>query len=69
MNLLEQRRLDLRMTIDELAMRSGVKERTIRNLEAGNVQRPHFSTVVPLAETLKLQPSELAQSFREPQAA
>lgn len=69
MTLLEELRLRARLTRDDLATKSGVPVRTIRNLESGQVRNPADRTIFPLADALEVEPVELMQSFRQPQAA
>jgi transcriptional regulator with XRE-family HTH domain len=63
MTRLEQMRLDRGLTRAELAAQTGVPERTIRELETGNVRKPRLATLVPLAEFFAIAASELLSDF------
>lgn len=63
MTLLEIKRLDARMTREELAEKTGLAVRTIRALESGGVRKPKLSTLEPLADELGVGVSELALDF------
>jgi tetratricopeptide (TPR) repeat protein/transcriptional regulator with XRE-family HTH domain len=52
--LLRAHRTRLPLTQEELAERAGLSERTLRNLEGGQVRRPHPDTIRRLAEALEL---------------
>lgn len=69
MTRLEQLRLDAHMTREQLAEKSGIPERTIRNIESGAASSAHDSTVIALARALKQTPSELALTMHEDVAA
>ncbi|GAA2995683.1 helix-turn-helix domain-containing protein [Actinokineospora diospyrosa] len=51
-------RLRRGMTQSRLAVRSGVSERTIRDLELGKVERPRKQTLLLLARALHMSPSD-----------
>lgn len=59
LNNLKRCRLDAFLTVDELAVQTGVPATTIRNLESGRVRYPRVATLKPLAERLNVAPSEL----------
>jgi transcriptional regulator with XRE-family HTH domain len=63
MTLLEILRLDARLDRKQLADRSGVPVRTIRELESGRVRRPTQRTLGPLADVLDVPVSRLALDF------
>jgi tetratricopeptide (TPR) repeat protein/transcriptional regulator with XRE-family HTH domain len=52
--LLRDRRVERLLTQEELAKRSAVSVRTIRNFEAGRALRPHLASVRALADALDL---------------
>ncbi|MFF7971089.1 NB-ARC domain-containing protein [Streptomyces sp. NPDC007905] len=54
------------LTQDELAVRSGLSVRAIRNLETGRTARPRRQSLVLLAEALGLSPGEVRQLLRLP---
>lgn len=64
MTLLERLRLDARLSRNELAIRTGVPVRTIRELESGRVRNPRLDTLGPLADVLPATVSALASDFR-----
>ncbi|MGW0414464.1 helix-turn-helix domain-containing protein, partial [Streptomyces collinus] len=54
------------LTQDELAVRSGLSVRAIRNLETGHTARPRRQSLVLLAEALELAPGETRRLLRLP---
>ncbi|MEU1406067.1 AAA family ATPase [Streptomyces sp. NPDC005728] len=54
------------LTQDELAVRSGLSVRAIRNLETGHTARPRRQSLVLLAEALGLAPTEVGRLLRLP---
>ncbi|MGW5329636.1 NB-ARC domain-containing protein [Streptomyces sp. NPDC004014] len=54
------------LTQDELAVRSGLSVRAIRNLETGHTARPRRRSLVLLAEALGLAPAEARRLLRLP---
>ena len=54
------------LTQDELAVRSGLSVRAIRNLETGHTARPRRQSLVLLAEALGLAPAEARRLLRLP---
>ena len=54
------------LTQDELAVRSGLSVRAIRNLETGHTARPRRQSLVLLAEALGLAPAEVRRLLRLP---
>ena len=56
--LLRAWRRRAQMTQEELAERSGVSDRTVRNLETGRAQVPHRRTVMLLADALEITGAE-----------
>lgn len=61
--LLERKRMGARMTIRDLAERSRVPARTIRELESGRVASPRDETLFPLADALDVDPVALKNDF------
>jgi transcriptional regulator with XRE-family HTH domain len=61
-NALQRRRVEARLTQQDLSDRAGVSVRTIRDLEAGRVRHPRGATVRLLADVLGL-PDTDAQEF------
>jgi transcriptional regulator with XRE-family HTH domain len=59
MNRLLQARYDAGLSIEELAERSGVKARTIREVESGRIRKPRVQTLAPLAQVLGVPTSDL----------
>ncbi|MFE3637534.1 helix-turn-helix domain-containing protein [Streptomyces cellostaticus] len=57
------------LTQDELAVRSGLSVRAIRNLETGHTARPRRQSLVLLAEALGLAPAEARRLLRLPRSA
>ena len=49
------------LTQKELAKRAGVHEATVRRLELGDVQTPHFGTVLRLCNVINVKPWELVK--------
>lgn len=61
--LLQRLRLAAHLTRDDLAEKTGVKERTIRALESGGVVTPRDATLIPIAKALDVDPNELLADF------
>lgn len=59
MNKLKKRRLELKMSQDELAAKSGVSRVTIYLLETGEQLVTKSSTILALAKALNIEPQEL----------
>lgn len=59
MNKLKERRLELKMTQEELAAKSGVSRVTISLLETGEQLVTKSSTILALAKALNIEPQEL----------
>lgn len=59
MNKLKKRRLELKMSQDELAAKSGVSRVTISLLETGEQLVTKSSTILALAKALNIEPQEL----------
>lgn len=59
MSALRTIRLDARLTIDQLAIKSGISPEQIRNLETGRALSPRVDTLGKLADALGVQPSEI----------
>ena len=59
--LLRRYRIDLGLTQDELAERTGVSKRSIGNMERGVPHTPRKDTLTLLADALALDPTERAQ--------
>ncbi|WP_328436495.1 helix-turn-helix domain-containing protein [Streptomyces sp. NBC_00457] len=55
------------LTQEDLADRSGVSVRAIRNLETGQTSRPRKQSLVLLAKALGLPPGEVGQLLRKPE--
>jgi len=62
---LEERRVALRLSREELAALAGLSPRTIYNVEHG-LRRPHRATRFVLAAVLGCEPSELASNRNDP---
>jgi transcriptional regulator with XRE-family HTH domain len=53
------RRKALGLTQEELAIRAGLRLKTVHQIDCGKVQDPHFSTLSAIARGLAISPSEL----------
>lgn len=62
MNKLKERRLELKMTQEELAAKSGVSRVTISLLETGEQTVTKSSTILALAKALNVEAQELLYS-------
>lgn len=62
MNKLKERRLELKMTQEELAAKSGVSRVTISLLETGEQTVTKSSTILALAKALNIEAQELLYS-------
>src|SRR4051812_22653063 len=62
--LVRELRIAAGLTQDELAERSGLSVRTVRNLELGVSRRPHSSTTQLIAAGLELEAAAAAELYR-----
>jgi transcriptional regulator with XRE-family HTH domain len=67
--LVRGHRLQSGLTQEQLAERAGLSERTIRNLEGGQVRRPYPATFESLAEALELSSEQRAALVAAARAA
>ena len=58
-NMIKDRRLELGLTMKEVAKAVGVSEGTISRWESGEISNMKRSRIASLAKVLKLQPSDL----------
>jgi transcriptional regulator with XRE-family HTH domain len=56
---LRKKRVDARLSVADLADRSGISRQTIASLESGRTEDPQTDTLVKLADALGCQPSEI----------
>lgn len=58
--LIKSRRIELRLTLREVAEATGVSEATVSRWESGSIGDMRRNRLVALAEVLRLSPAELA---------
>ena len=64
---LKQKRSELNMTQSELAVRAGIKQQSIQQIEAGTTKRPRF--LFEIARALDCDPGWLLYGVKPEQAA
>jgi len=69
MSALRRVRIDARLSIEELAVRSGISQEQIRNIESGRAMNPRPATLGKLADVLEVAPSELDPKLTGSEAA
>lgn len=59
MSALRRVRVDARLSIEELSIKSGVSPEQIRNIETGRAANPRAATLAKLADVLTVEPSTI----------
>ena len=59
MSALRKKRVDARLSVAELAEKSGITRQTIAAVESGRVEDPNTETLIKLADALGCEPSEI----------
>lgn len=59
MSALRRIRIDARLSIDELSVRSGISAEQIRNIETGRAANPRPATLGAIADVLQVAPSAI----------